>query len=101
MKPTKNEPTQLKTMNRKQRRLKLAREIAERIVGPVEWVSDNMGNCACPGGQVRADGHNPNACDCRIFLGRDSDMACFHGGCDEELSVKVAQLRAALGVLRL
>ena len=63
------------------------REIAERALGAVEWVEQEMGYCRCPG----EGGHSSRtgARDCRVHLAGAIWVDCFHSSCSgvrEEIS---------------
>jgi hypothetical protein len=54
-------------------------EIAERILGEIEWTDEITGFCKCPGEHLHT---TPTAADhCRIKLDAATTLHCFHGSC--------------------
>jgi hypothetical protein len=74
-----------------------ARQLAEGIVGPVQWITDTTGYCTCPGKNL----HEPRGYDfpCSVFLvglhGRPR-IYCDYGICSNECDAAVDRLEAAL-----
>ena len=73
-------------------------EIAEGIVGEVEW-NGGVGYCNCPG---LAKHTKPNAQkDCKVVCERTENVApgiyCFHGSCSDETAAASFALRSSLG----
>jgi hypothetical protein len=78
-----------------------ARQLAEEVVGPVQWVTDTMGHCTCPGKTL----HEPGGSDfpCSLLLeglyGRPT-LYCDYGICSDERDAAVEQIESALKAAR-
>lgn len=73
------------------------REIAESVLGLIEWESENKGLCKCPGQHKHT---NPTGRkDCEVYLndGRPPSITCFHDSCESEVNGANRLLRSALG----
>lgn len=71
--------------------------LAEEVVGPVNWESEFIGTCACPG---RESHTTPNQeTDCRIYLEGRPHLHCFHSSCQERRTRTGALLQTKLGNL--
>jgi len=71
-----------------------AGDLAETLLGPVEWIDAEHGFCACPG-QLRHTKPS-KARDCEIFLGGVPSLHCFHSSCQNEIDDANRRLRSAL-----
>jgi len=69
-------------------------EVVESVVGPVSWITDVEGYCACPGKQFHTT-HNGRQ-DCKLYLDKVPTLYCFHGSCKGELEAANTKLRMAL-----
>ncbi len=69
-------------------------KLAEIVLGPVEWLSETEGYCACPG-QDRHTG-KAGARDCKLYLDKVPTLACFHGSCQAEVEQTNRTLRLTL-----
>lgn len=69
-------------------------ELAENLLGDVEWQSAVMGFCVCPG----ADSHTTKASprDCRVTLDGTPTIFCFHQNCAEQRERANRELREAV-----
>ena len=74
--------------------LALRREIAESVLGPVEWTDASQGFCPCPG----SDKHTcaTQAKDCKVFVDGVPTLNCFHQNCREDVERMTAELRRAV-----
>ena len=54
-------------------------QIAERILGAIEWTDDETGFCKCPGEHLHTT--PTDAKHCRIKLNGSPTLHCFHGSC--------------------
>ena len=72
-----------------------AQQIAEKLLGPVDWQSAEMGFCSCPGEHfhTKATVSNHSA----VYLGGYANVACFHHSCEAIREVKSEELRRKLG----
>ena len=70
-------------------------EIAEQVLGPIQWRSEDMGFCACPGEHLHTKATAAN--HCAVYLSGTPNVACFHHSCEEEREAKSAELRGKLG----
>jgi hypothetical protein len=71
-----------------------ASEIAEGLLGEIDWVSATEGYCECPGKahHTGKDGHR----DCILYLDRIPTIHCVHASCATALVEVNGQLRAAI-----
>lgn len=69
-------------------------EIAENILGSVDWVHDTMGYCECPGKNAHTS--KDGAKDCTVYLDRVPTVSCFHGNCKPAVDAVNRRLRAAI-----
>jgi hypothetical protein len=54
-------------------------QIAERILGAIEWTNEVAGFCKCPGEHLHT---TPNSVkDCMVMLDSVPTIKCFHGSC--------------------
>jgi hypothetical protein len=71
-----------------------AAQIAASVLGEIEWASDVLGYCECPGkkSHTSKDGGK----DCVIYLDRVPTVSCFHGSCKTAVDAANKRLRAAI-----
>ena len=72
--------------------------IAESILGEIDWESPDRGSCTCPGVALhssRTDGGR-----CAIFMDGAPTVHCFHSSCNEEVNRVNFRIRSALGKAR-
>ena len=80
-----------------------AQQIAEQIVGRVDWRSEAFGWCTCPGKDLHTSvsGHR----DCRVRVEKENGIApgvyCFHSSCDAVCVERSHELRSALAKMDL
>jgi hypothetical protein len=55
------------------------RQIAQRIVGRVDWQTEVSGFCTCPGESMHTS-HNGKR-DCRVNVDGAPTIFCFHASC--------------------
>src|SRR5262250_628335 len=55
------------------------RQVAERIVGRVDWQTEVSGFCTCPGESMHTS-HNGKR-DCRVNVDGAPTIFCFHASC--------------------
>jgi len=74
-------------------------ELAEAVVGAVEWESEHAGFCKCPGEHLHTRPTQPR--DCRVYLDADNGYAptihCFHDSCRELTAQANFSLRSSIG----
>jgi hypothetical protein len=71
------------------------RQIAERIVGRVDWENEVSGFCTCPGEALHTS-HNSKR-DCRVSLDGAPTIFCFHASCVGVVAEANRRLRRELG----
>jgi hypothetical protein len=75
------------------------RQVAESVLGPVDWIDEHSGYCACPGAHRHTTPSRER--DCRVYLDADNGHAptvhCFHDSCQEEVAAANFALRSTLG----
>jgi hypothetical protein len=71
------------------------RQVAERIVGNVQWESEVSGYCKCPGEALHTS-HNGRR-DCRVNVDGAPTIFCFHASCVAVVSEANKRLRRELG----
>jgi hypothetical protein len=71
-----------------------AAQIAASVLGEIEWASDVLGYCECPGkkSHTSKDGGK----DCVLYLDRVPTVSCFHGSCKAAVDAANKRLRAAI-----
>jgi hypothetical protein len=69
-------------------------EIAEGVLGHIEWQSPTHGLCQCPG-EGRHQ-HGTGMRDCRVSLDGIATVHCFHRSCEEEVRAANKELRRRL-----
>lgn len=72
-----------------------ATEIAEELVGPIQWVSNEMGYCECPG--ISDHTTNDGRKDCVLYLDHAPTLHCLHASCKGAVEAKNRELRRAIG----
>jgi RecA-family ATPase len=75
------------------------RQIAESLLGPVDWQDSYTGFCRCPGEHQHTTPTKDR--DCRVFLDAEKGQAptvfCFHGSCNDEIIATNFRLRSEIG----
>ena len=73
-------------------------QIAESIVGRIDWQLPDMGFCNCPGvsKHTRLTGKR----DCKVIVSGAPTIHCFHQSCAADIERVNFQLRSQLGKLR-
>ena len=71
-----------------------AAEIAENMLGSIDWISSTMGYCECPGKKMH--GSKDGTRDCAVYLDRVPTLSCFHGSCKSAVDAANKRLRAAI-----
>jgi hypothetical protein len=71
------------------------RAIAERILGTVEWQSDVLGDCHCPGEALHTTGEKPH--ECQVHLDRVPTIHCVHKSCESAVAETNHRLRSEIG----
>jgi len=69
-------------------------ELAENLLGDVEWQSAVMGFCVCPGAESHTTKAGPR--DCRVTLDGTPTIFCFHQNCAEQRERANRELREAV-----
>lgn len=70
-------------------------EIAEKVLGQIDWISSDRGFLKCPG----ESNHNGKTSkrDCRIIISGAPTIFCFHTSCSGSVESANEQLRKAIG----
>lgn len=71
-----------------------AAEIAENILGSVDWAGATMGYCGCPGRNLHSTGNGDR--DCIVYLDRVPTIHCMHASCAAEVEKANRTLRSAI-----
>lgn len=71
------------------------RQVAERILGRVEWQNEVSGFCKCPGEAMHTS-HNGQK-DCRVNVDGAPTIFCFHASCVAVVNEANRRLRRELG----
>jgi len=73
------------------------REIAESIVGDVEWEEGGSGYCHCPGAHLHSTPGGKRDCRISIEDDRPPTIYCFHDSCSVEVDKANHALRSEIG----
>jgi len=70
-------------------------EIAEKLLGQIDWISSDRGFLKCPG----ESNHNGKTSkrDCRIIVSGAPTIFCFHTSCSDSVESANMHLRKAIG----
>jgi hypothetical protein len=71
------------------------KDIAERILGPVLWESDDKGFCPCPGQHLHTAPNGQR--DCQVFIDGAPTITCFHSSCRGIVDAVNHSLRFRIG----
>jgi putative DNA primase/helicase len=71
------------------------REIVEKLLGTVEWESDTVGHCRCPGEAQHTTGEKTN--ECRVYLDGTPTVHCVHTSCAGIVAGVNRELRSRIG----
>ncbi len=71
------------------------REIAERLLGAVDWQNEISGFCRCPGAGLHTS--RTGAKDCRVNVDGAPTVFCFHSHCEGAVAEVNRRLRRELG----
>ncbi len=71
------------------------RQVAERIVGRVDWQTELSGFCKCPGEALHT--HANGRKDCRVNIDGAPTIFCFHASCVAVVTEANRRLRRELG----
>lgn len=74
----------------------LRQQIAERVLGAIDWADAVTGYCACPGEAKHT--HRDKADDCRVVVSGVPTVSCFHTSCGLEIAAANRELRSRVGV---
>jgi hypothetical protein len=72
------------------------RQVAEELLGRVDWQDTHSGFCKCPGEHLhtRSTGHR----DCKVFIDDGvPTIHCFHDSCKDEVIAANFRLRSTIG----
>lgn len=75
--------------------IKTPQQIAEQHLGPINWLNDQTGYCACPGYNSHTTGEGQR--DCIIYLNDVPTLHCLHSSCREIIVRKNHELRQSIG----
>src|SRR3974390_4463 len=71
------------------------RQIAVRLLGPIEWQTEVSGFCRCPGEQLHTSSNGKK--DCRVNVDGAPTIFCFHASCAPAVAEANRRLRRELG----
>src|SRR5262249_45863269 len=71
------------------------RQMAERIVGRVDWQNEVSGFCTCPGEALHTSQNGKK--DCRVSVDGAPTIFCFHASCIGVVAEANRRLRRELG----
>jgi len=69
-------------------------EIAEKLLGEIDWVSSTMGYCECPGRNNHSTSNGKK--DCIVYLDRIPTIHCVHANCKSAVDTMNRKLRPAI-----
>lgn len=68
------------------------KKIAGVILGNIEWESETLGFCNCPGAARHTGKNSPR--DCRVTFDQVPTIYCFHSSCESDLAAANHRLRS-------
>ena len=71
------------------------KQVAEQVLGEVDWESPDRGHCACPGAALHSSRTGKR--DCAIFLDGIPSLNCFHSSCRSAVADANFRIRSAIG----
>lgn len=71
-----------------------APEIAEGILGSIDWISDTEGYCECPGKNRHTTKEGEH--DCMVYLDHIPTLYCVHANCKSAIDEANRRLRSAI-----
>jgi len=71
------------------------KRIAEQLMGSIEWDSDALGVCTCPGVSLHTSSTKTR--DCLLYLDGPPTIHCFHNSCAGAVENANFNLRSAIG----
>ncbi len=71
------------------------RQVAERLLGRVDWQSEVSGFCKCPGEALHTSTNGKK--DCRVNVDGAPTIFCFHASCVSAVAEANRRLRRELG----
>jgi hypothetical protein len=71
-----------------------AAELAEAVLGNIEWKTPTEGFCECPGRAKHST--KDGAKDCKVYLNKRAAVTCLHGSCREQVKEAGRKLRRAI-----
>jgi P4 family phage/plasmid primase-like protien len=75
--------------------VKMRREIAEEVLGEIDWETETAGYCGCPAQHLHTTGDGPR--DCKVFLDKVPTIKCFHNHCKALIEGVNHELRSRIG----
>jgi hypothetical protein len=76
-------------------KLQRRRELAEEVLGDINWHSDSSGYCTCPAQHLHTSGDGDR--DCEVYLERVPSIHCFHESCMAVIAGVNHELRSRIG----
>jgi len=73
----------------------MSQQIAEELLGQIDWTDSRSGFCACPGIAMHTGGDSPR--DCQVFIEGAPTIHCFHDSCAGIVGDANLRLRRAIG----
>ena len=75
--------------------IQLRCEIATELLGEIDWDSETLGYCDCPGQELHSGRYAPR--DCRVTVDGAPTIYCFHQSCSEVIEEQNRELRSRIG----
>jgi len=75
--------------------IKTRRDIAEPMLGKIDWKTDTQGNCTCPGQYLHTTPTNEG--HCQVLIDGAPTIRCFHSHCKSILKGVNHELRSRIG----
>lgn len=75
--------------------MKSRREVAESLLGEINWRDDSSGFCQCPGHQHHTSANGKR--DCLLRLDGAPTLTCVHSSCRDEVEAANLNLRREIG----
>ncbi len=71
------------------------RTIAKQLLGEIDWDTDVLGHCTCPGATQHTTGES--ARECRRYINQVPTIYCMHKSCEAEVADANRRLRSEIG----
>jgi VirE-like protein len=75
--------------------IKMRRDIAEQVLGKIDWETETQGNCTCPGEHLHTTPTENT--HCQVLVDGAPTIRCFHNHCKSILKGVNHELRSRIG----